>query len=47
MTALMAGIEKGIKKAMGGKKSGGGKKGKSSGGSAEKKAVNKAKGMLK
>lgn len=43
----MAGIEKEIKKAVGDKKSGGGKKGKSSGGSAGKKAVNKAKGMLK
>ena len=43
----MAGIEKEIKKAVGDKKSGGGKKGKSSGGSAQKKAVNKAKGMLK
>lgn len=43
----MSGIEKQVKKAVGGKKSGGSKKGKGSGGSAEKKAVNKAKGLLK
>ena len=43
----MAGIEKQIKKAVGGSKSGGGNKGKKSGGSPEKKAVNKAKGLLK
>lgn len=44
----MAGVEKEIKKAVGGKKGAtGGKKRKKSGGSAEKKIANKAKNMLK
>ena len=46
VTAPMAGIEKQVKKAVGGAKSGG-KKGKKSGGSTEKKVANKAKKILK
>ncbi len=42
----MAGIEKQVKKAVKGK-TGGGKKGKKSGGSPEKKVANKAKNILK
>lgn len=44
----MAGVEKQIKKAVGGKKGAtGGKKSKKSGGSTEKKVANKAKNLLK
>lgn len=44
----MSGIEKGIKKAVGGSKPTGSKKGKkSSGGSPEKKAADAAKRLLK
>ena len=42
----MAGIEKQVKKAVGGKKSGG-SKGKKSGGSPEKKIAKSAKRLLK
>jgi hypothetical protein len=48
VAARMAGIEKEIKKAVGGKGSTGGKKGKkSSGGSPEKKVAKAAKRLLK
>lgn len=43
----MAGIEKQIKKAVGGKKATGGKKRKKSGGSTEKKVAKTAKRLLK
>ena len=43
----MSGIEKQIKQAVGGKKATGGKKGKKSGGSPEKKVAKAAKGFLK
>lgn len=43
----MAGIEKQIKKAVGGKATGGKKGKKSSGGSTEKKVAKAAKGLLK
>lgn len=46
MTARMSGIEKQVKKAVGGKKATGGKK-KSSGGSVEKKVAKSAKRLLK
>jgi hypothetical protein len=47
VTARMSGIEKGIKKAVGGGKSTGGKKGKKSGGSPEKKVAKAAKRLMK
>jgi hypothetical protein len=43
----MAGMEKEIKKAVGDSKSSGGKKGKKSGGSPEKKVAKAAKRLLK
>jgi hypothetical protein len=43
----MSGIEKQIKKAVGGKKATGGKKGKKSGGSPEKRVAKAAKRLLK
>ena len=43
----MAGIEKEIKKAVGGSKTTGGKKSKKSGGSVEKKVAKSAKRILK
>ena len=43
----MAGIEKQVKKAVGGSKSSGSKKGKKSGGSPEKKVAKSAKKLLK
>ena len=46
MTTRMSGIEKQVKKAVGGKATGG-KKGKKSGGSPEKKVAKSAKKLLK